>query len=55
MKVENNTSENTVEIFSYENESGETLWTPNMILAYARAEHYNSDVSVEVYDVPPVN
>jgi len=52
MKVENNNS-NTEEIFSYEDKSGQLFYTPNVILAHARAEHYGSDVYVEVYDVPP--
>jgi hypothetical protein len=48
-----NDDNNTESIYSYEDTVGETLWTPNVILAHARAEYYGSDVSVEVYDVPP--
>ena len=49
-----NTDDNTESIYSYEDKAGETFWSPNPILAHARAEHYGTnDVYVEVYSVPP--
>lgn len=50
-----NTDDNTESIYSYEDNTGETFWTPNPTLAFARAEFYGTDrVSVLSYEVPPL-
>lgn len=50
-----NTDDNTESIYSYEDNAGETFWTPNPTLAFARAEFYGTDrVSVLSYEVPPL-
>lgn len=47
--------ENIESIFNYTNKTGERFWTPNGLLAHARAEQLGTNkVYVETYAVPPL-
>ena len=51
--IENN--ENIESIYSYKDQEGQKFWTPNPILAQARAVEFGTnDVWVETYEVPPL-
>ena len=48
-------NENIESIYSYRDQHGEKFWTPNPILAQARAEAFGTEhVYVEKYEVPPL-
>jgi len=47
--------ENIESIFNYTDKTGERFWTPNALLAHARAEAFGTNkVYVETYAVPPL-
>lgn len=53
--IEKGENENVESIYNYKDKTGETIWTPNPTLAFARAEFYGTDrVSVLSYEVPPL-
>lgn len=53
--IEKGKNENVESIYNYKDNKGETIWTPNPTLAFARAEFYGTDrVSVLSYEVPPL-
>lgn len=50
-----NNNENIESIYNYKDQNGETFWTPNPTLAFARAEALGTiRVQVFSYEVPPL-
>lgn len=48
-------NENIESIYNYKDQNGETFWTPNPTLAFARAETLGTiRVQVFSYEVPPL-
>lgn len=53
--IEKDSNENIESIYNYVDQKGERFWTPNGILAHARAEAIGTNkVYVETYEVPPI-
>ena len=53
--IEKQENENIESIYSYKDKDGQKFWTPNPILAQARAEAFGTEhVYVEHYEVPPM-
>jgi hypothetical protein len=53
-KITNKNTSDIEEIYSYKNNKGDRFYTPNPILAQARAELFGTDnVYVETYKITP--